>query len=199
PFLNLSTDPDNEYFSDGMTEELLGALAKVEGLKVPSRTSCFAFKRPGQDVREIARQLGVSTVLEGSVRKTGKRLRIAAQLIDAENGYHLWADMFDRDIDDIFALQDEIARTIVRALEVRLAPSTRGAGRADHAGPGTRRPTEDPEAYQLYLRGRYHWNLRPMGIPRAIEFFEQAIERDPQYGLAYAGLGDCYFSLGLFP
>jgi serine/threonine-protein kinase len=187
PFLNLSTDPDSEYFSDGMTEELLGALAKVEGLKVPSRTSCFAFKGPGQDVREIARRLGVSTVLEGSVRKTGKRVRIAAQLIDAENGYHLWADTYDRDIDDVLALQDEMARTIVDALQVQLAPRSRA-----------RRPTEDPEAYQFYLRGRYHWNRRPTGIPKAIEYFEQAIERDPQYGLAYAGLGDCYFSLGLY-
>jgi serine/threonine-protein kinase len=187
PFLNISTDPDNEYFSDGMTEELLGALAKIEGLKVPSRTSCFAFKGPGQDVREIARRLGVSTVLEGSVRKAGKRVRIATQLIDAENGYQLWTETYDRHVDDVFALQDEIARTIVDALQVRLAPRRRA-----------RRATEDPEAYQLYLRGRYHWNRRPTGIPKAIEYLEQAIERDPQYGLAYAGLADCYLSLGLF-
>ncbi len=185
PFENASPDPDNEYLSDGLTDELIHALTKVEGLHVASRTSVFAFKGTRQDVRAIGAQLGVSTVLEGTVRQSGNRLRITARLTDVSDGRHLWAERYDREVDDIFAVEDEITRTIVMTLRTTL---WRDLGELR-----PRRYTDNVKAYNAYLRGRYHWNLRtPEDILRAIEYFEQAIQEDPDYALAYTGLSDAH-------
>lgn len=192
PFANLSVDPDNEYFCDGLAEDLLNALAKVNKLRVVARTSAFSFKHQELDVREIARQLNVDTILEGSVQKDGKRLRILTQLIDAANGYHLWSERFDRQIDDVFAIQDEIALAVVDKLKVELF--------GDEKNALVKRYTENLEAYHLYLKGRHFWNQRfvPGAMQQAIRCFEQAIKTDPNYGLAYTGLADCYNLLGLW-
>ena len=191
PFANLSTDEENEYFADGITEELLNALAKLDGLKVAARTSSFVFKGRNVPIDSVARALNVAHVLEGSVRKAGSRVRITAQLIEAENGYHLWSETYDRELKDIFAVQEDIARAITDALQIRLA----GLGTA----PLVTRPTEDIEAYELYLKGRYHWNLRTdTGLRTAVKYFEQALNRDPTYAQAYAGLADAYSLLGYF-
>jgi serine/threonine protein kinase/tetratricopeptide (TPR) repeat protein len=182
PFVNLSADPQNEYFSDGMTDELTNALAKIAGLRVISRTSAFAFKGKDRDVKDIGRQLGVGTLLEGSVRKSGNRLRISAQLVNAGDGYQLWSETYDRDLTDVFAVQDEISRTIAGALKVRLA----GGEETALVDPGT----TNLEAYNLYLKGRFHSNTRtPAGLKLAIECFHRAIELDPAYAAAYAELG----------
>jgi serine/threonine-protein kinase len=185
PFVNASPDPDNEYLSDGITDELIDALTKVEGLRVASRTSVFALKGKPQDVRAIGALLGAAEVLEGTVRKSGNRLRITAQLSSTEDGRLLWSQRFDRQLDDVFAIQDEIARTIVDTL--------RATSFADLAEPVPRRYTESVEAYGLYLKGRYAWNKRTQeGVNEAIQYFEQAIALDPQYALAYTGLADSY-------
>jgi serine/threonine-protein kinase len=181
PFANMSPDPDTEYFSDGMTEEIINALAQLQGLRVAARTSSFAFKGKNEDLREIARKLDVGAVLEGSVRRSGKRLRISAQLIDAKGGHHLWSDRYDREVADVFAIQDEIAHSIAERLEVSLV-----AAHAPRAEP----PTRDPEAYDLYLKGRQFFNKRL--APQAIERFEEAIGRDPDFAPAYTGLSDSY-------
>ena len=184
PFLNVSSDAGNEYFSDGITEELINALAQVPGLRVAARTSSFLFKERREDIRAIAERLGVSTVLEGSVRKAGGRVRISAQLINAADGYHLWSESHDQDMSDVFAVQEEIARAIVRQLRVKL-----GLGGETLV----KRHTSDPEAYNLYLKGRYFWNRRSAESSRkAIGYFQEAIARDPDYALAYAGLADSY-------
>jgi serine/threonine-protein kinase len=191
PFANLSASPDDEYFADGMTDELINALAKVPGLHVVSRTSCFAFKGRPEDAREIGRRLQVRTVVEGSVRRAGSRLRISAQLIDVGDGFLLWSETFDRDAADVFAIQDEIARAIGSALQVKLL----GAGRA----PGIIRPTDDLEAYQLYLKGRQHWNRRTEGDLRmAMLCFHDALARDPRFALAHAGLADTWALFGFY-
>jgi len=186
PFVNMSADRENEYFSDGMTEELINALANVEGLRVAARTSAFALKEKNLDVQTIGEKLHVRTVVEGSVRKAGNRLKITAQLIDATNGYHLWSDTYERDLNDVFAIQSEISRAIVGALRLKLAG----------AGSGTSlvaRPTKDVAAYDLYLKGRYAWNQRTgASLEQATQFFEQAIARDPRFAQAYAGLADAY-------
>ena len=185
PFVNSSPDPENEYLSDGITDELIDALAKVEGLRLASRTSVFALKGKPQDVRAIGALLGASEVLEGTVRKAGERLRITAQLSSTDDGRLLWSQRYDRTLDDVFAIQDEIARTIVTTL--------RATSFADLAEPAARRYTENVEAYGLYLRGRYQWNKRTQkGVAQGIRFFEQAIEADPGYALAYTGLADSY-------
>jgi TolB-like protein/Tfp pilus assembly protein PilF/tRNA A-37 threonylcarbamoyl transferase component Bud32 len=184
PFVNASPDPENEYLSDGITDELIDALAKVEGLRVASRTSVFALKGKPRDVRAIGALLGVSEVLEGTVRKAGARLRITVQLTSAEHGRLLWSRRYDRTLDDVFAIQDEIARTIVNTL---LATSF------DLSEPMAKRYTDNVRAYGLYLKGRYAWNKRSSeGIAEGIRYFEQAIEEDPGYALAYAGLADSY-------
>ena len=181
PLVNLSSDKEQEYFSDGLTEELLNLLAKVPGLRVASRTSAFAFKGKNAKMSEIGRELGVATVLEGSVRKSGDQVRITTQLINASDGYHLWSETYDRKITDVFAVQDEIAAAVVRALKLKLL-----------ALPGAQaRRTESVEAHDLYLRGLYFWNLRTKeSLTRAAEFFRAAIQADPAYALAYAGLAD---------
>ena len=185
PFVNSSPDPANEYLSDGITDELINALAKVRGLRVPSRTSVFALKGKPQDVRAIGAMLGASVILEGSLRKSGERLRIAAQLTSAHDGRLLWSERYDRKLDDVFALQDEIASTIVNTL--------RATWLADLAEPTPSRHTKSVRAYGSYLRGRYAWNKRTQeGVLEAIGFFEQAIAEDPSYAQAYAGLSDSY-------
>ena len=182
PFRNLSPDPEHEYFSDGITEEIINALTKIESLRVASRTSAFAFKGRDEDIRKIGEQLGVRTVLEGSVRRAGSRLRVAAELVNVADGYHLWSDRYDREMADIFAIQDEIALAIANTLKVRLLAADEGAL--------VSRATDDVEAYNHYLKGKYFFNRR---VPReAIAEFEQAIARDPDYAPAYTGLADSY-------
>jgi len=185
PFVNASPDPDNEYLSDGITDELIDALAKVEGLRVASRTSVFALKGKPQDVRAIGALLDCTVVLEGTVRRAGQQLRITAQLTSTDDGHLLWSQRYDRPMDDAFAIQDEIARTIVNTL--------RATSFADIAAPPLRRHTENAAAYSLYLKGRFEWNRRTQeGVAAGIRFFEQAIAEDPNYALAYTGLADCY-------
>ena len=191
PFTNLSADKEQEYFCDGMAEEIINALTKVKDLRVVARTSCFAFKGRSEDIREIGRKLSVQTLLEGSVRKAGNRLRITAQLINVTDGYHLWSEKFDRDMEDIFAIQDEISLAIVERLKAKLLPG----GKAEIAI----RRTDDPDAYNFYLKGRYFWNKRTEeGIKKAAECFEEAIQKDPDYALAYAGLADVHILLADF-
>ena len=192
PFANMSADADNEYFSDGITEEILNALTRIPSLKVASRTSSFALKGKSLDIAEVGRRLNVKNVLEGSVRRAGSRVRITAQLINASDGYHLWSERYDREVEDVFQIQDEIARTIVDRLKVKLTAS-------QDAALG-RRHTENVEAYELYLRGRfcwYRWNIRGM-TQKALGYFEGAIAKDPHYALAYHGLAEGYSVPGLY-
>ncbi|MEP6993185.1 MAG: protein kinase [Acidobacteriota bacterium] len=188
PFRNMSSDPEAEYFSDGITEEIISVLTHIEALRVAARTSCFAFKGKDTDVRGIGRELGVRTVLEGSVRQAGRRLRIHAQLIDVATGYHLWSERYDRELEDVFAVQDEIARSIAETLEPQLT-----GGRA---APLPERPTRNVEAYDLYLKGRHFWKLRRMRS--AIEHFEKAVEKDPGYAVAYTAIADSYSIWGFY-
>ena len=188
PFRNMSTDRENDYFSDGMTEEIINALTKIEVLRVASRTSSFAFKGRDEDVRKIGAALGVRAVLEGSVRQAGRKIRVTAQLVNVEDGYHLWSDHYDREMEDVFAVQDEIARAITETLKVRLLPT-------DEAKL-SERATENVEAYNDYLKGRYFFNRRePI---EAIREFERAIKRDPRYTPAYTGLADSYCIFGFY-
>jgi len=195
PFNNLSADKEQEYFCDGMAEEIINALTHLEGLRVVARTSAFSFRGKEIDIREIGRKLNVRTVLEGSVQKAGNRIRITAQLVNVADGYHLWSERYDRDIgelccpEDIFAIQDEISLAIVDKLKVKLL----GGEKAKLV----KRHTEDLGAYNFYLKGRYFWNRRyEGGLQKGIECFQQAIEKDPLYALAYAGTADCYVLLG---
>ncbi len=185
PFVNASPDPDNEYLSDGITDELIDALAKVEGIRVASRTSVFALKGKPLDVRAIGALLDVSEVLEGTLRRSGQDLRITVQLTSTDNGALIWSHRYDRRLDDVFAIQDEIARTIVSTI--------RATSFGDLAEPSNNRGTDNVQAYGLYLRGRFAWNKRTQkGVSEGIKFFEQAIEIDPGYALAYTGLADSY-------
>ena len=189
PFVNMSADAENEYFSDGLTEELLNVLAQVNGLRVAARTSSFQFKGKNHDIGEIGRKLNVESVLEGSVRKVGDRIRITAQLINVEDGYHLWSETYDRELRDIFAIQDEISKAIVGNLMPRLAGGS--------ATTPVREPTKNMEAYELYLRGRHEFWKGPgeEGLRRTADFFEKAIDQDPSFALAYANLADAYMLL----
>lgn len=190
PFKNFSPDPENEYFSDGVTEEIINALVRVDGLHVVARTSVFAYKNRSGDVRQIGRELGVATILEGSVRKAENRLRITAQLVATADGYHLWSETYDRELEDVFAIQEEIARSIMETLTPQLAKA--------RDRPLVRRYTEDLEAFQLYLKGRHAWSKRvEEGLRTAVDFFERAIARDPDYARAHAGLADTYALLGI--
>lgn len=185
PFVNASPDADNEYLSDGITDELIDALAKVDGLRVSSRTSVFALKNKPQDVRAIGALLDVSEILEGTVRRSGQDLRITAQLTSAETGALVWSHRYDRRLDDVFAIQDEIARTIVDTL--------RATSFNTLDEPEIARGTASVQAYSLYLRGRYAWNKRTqVGVAEGITFFQQAIAADSNYALAYTGLADAY-------
>ena len=183
PFANLSGDKENEYFSDGMTEEIINALANVEGVRVVARTSAFSFKGKNLDVRKIGEELNVATVLEGSVRREGNQLRVFAQLIGVADGYHLWSKSYDRELKGVFSVEDELARAIVLALKPKLVPDRALVEPA----------TVSTEAHDLYLKGRYLWNQRSLeGLTKAKAFFERAIALDPNYALAHSGLADCY-------
>ena len=183
PFENLSGNPENAYFTDGIQEEILMRLAKIADLKVVSRTSTVRYKRSPENLREIATQLGVANVLEGSVQRTADRVHVNVQLIKAASDTHLWAEAYDRKLTDIFAVESDIAKTIADTLRAKLTGSERNAIAAQ--------PTENTEAYQLYLRGRYLWNRRTgENLKKALAYFEQAAEKDPHYALAYAGMAD---------
>lgn len=191
PFTNMSGDQENEYFSDGITEEIINALVQVPSLRVASRTSSFSLKGSALPMQEIGDRLRVATVLEGSVRRAGSKLRITAQLISVKDGYHLWSERYDRELADVFAIQDEIAHAIVDKLKVELF----GGEDQPIVKPGTR----NPEAYELYLKGRYFWSKRTRdGFRKGIEHFERAIDVDRAYALAYAGLADSYSLLGWY-
>ena len=179
PFLNMSADPDQEYFSDGITEELLNTLARIRDLKVIARTSAFAFKDRQLDMRDLGDSLGVEYLVEGSVRKAGDQLRITAQLIDAEDGSHLWSDQYDRELDDVFAIQTEIAQAIAAELRVPL--------RLDEAEKLVT-STADLDAYDLYLEGRALTKERGESLADAVRLFEAAIARDSTWAPAWAGL-----------
>ena len=187
PFVDMSAAKDQEYFTDGLTEELIDALARVPGLHVAARTSSSAFKGKRQDIRDIGARLKVGMVLEGSVRRTGQRLRITAQLNSVKNGFHLWSETYDRDERDIFAVQEEIARAIVAALKIRLATAPNERLVVQH--------TVNLDAYNHYLKGRYFWNARTLeAFAQGRRYFEEAIRTDPNYALAYSGLADTYVS-----
>jgi serine/threonine-protein kinase len=189
PFANLSADKENEYFSDGLAEDIIDALAQVPGLRVMARTSAFAFRGRDVDVREIGTRLNVEHVLEGSVRRAGNRIRVTAQLVMASDGFHLWSQRFDREMTDVFAIQDDISQAIVEKLRVRLA--------ADR--PLVRRHTDNVEAYNLYLKARYQFfRSTPEGLAKSKDYYEQAIALDPNYALAWHGLAGFYNVLGVF-
>ena len=188
PFVNTSTDPDKDYFTDGLAEELINVLGRLPGLRVAAQTSTFQFRGRQGDVRDIARQLNVGHVLEGSVRRAGNRLRINAQLVSAADGYQLWSQRYDREMADVFEIQDEIAASIV----ARLAPALLGTQEA-----ASRRHSESVQAFELYLKGRHLWHQRtPQSLRAARANFEQALRLDPEYALAHAGLADSYSILG---
>ena len=187
PFTNLSGDSAKDYFSDGMSEELLNLLARVPGLQVASRTSAFAYKGRNVDIRQVGRELGVETVLEGSVRQAGDQVRITAQLIDTETGFHLWSETYDRQLADIFQVQDEIAGAIVERLRIELAPQEQQLAQR------TRAPTQNVEAYELYLQGQSVWKKRgEENLKRAIELYQSALARDPAFARAHAALASAY-------
>ncbi len=182
PFTNMSNDPDNEYFTDGMAEEIINALNKVQSLRVAARTSSFAFKGKNEDVGEIGRKLKVSTVLEGSVRKMGNRLRITAQLVNVADGYHLWSERYDREMEDVFAIQDDISQAIVKALKVILSEGEKKQIEKVRA--------ENVQAYDYYLRGRQYYHIHRKSLEYARQMFNRAVETDPEYARAYAGVAD---------
>jgi TolB-like protein/class 3 adenylate cyclase/Flp pilus assembly protein TadD len=191
PFVNMSSDKENEYLSDGITEELCTALAQVRGLRVPARTSCFVFKGKTDDIQKIGQQLHVATVLEGSVSKSGNKLRITAQLINIADGFHLWATNYDRDVSDLLALRSEIAQQVVAAMRVQLLP-----GEKEHL---EKKGTENPEAHRLYLVGLSLWNQRTEeGINKALDYFGQALLKDSNYSLPHVGVADCYLTLPFY-
>jgi TolB-like protein len=190
PFVNMSDDPGNEYFSDGISEELLNVLVRVEGLRVASRTSSFAFKDKDVSIPSIAKELNVSHVLEGSVRKAGNTVRVTAQLVDVRTDSHLWSETYDRRLEDIFAIQDEISGQIVQALRIALG----AAAQQTMASP--QKPTENLRAYEHYLQGRYFWQRRGEdNIRRAIDRFEQATKLDPQFARAWSSLAAAHVTL----
>ncbi len=190
PFVNMSADPENEYFSDGITEELLNALTKVDGLQVTSRTSAFSFKGRNEDIRNIAIQLNVDKILEGSVRKAGNRVRITSQLINAADGYHIWSETYDRNLTDIFEVQDEISGIIANKLRENLVPEQQEEKLV-------KAPVKNVDAYTCFLKGLHFWNkLTPADGKRCIECCEKAIEMEPDYAQAYALAAEAYTYLG---
>jgi adenylate cyclase len=185
PFSNISPDPTDAYFADGMTEEMISTLSNVRGLTVISRTSTMQYKGARKNLVEIGRELGVGTLLEGSVRKSGNRVRITIQLLDAREDKHLWAQNYEAELRDIFALQSDVATNVANALKVKLLDR--------EAAQLRKRPTENTEAYLLYLKGREHWNKRSeTAVRKAIEYFQLSIDADPDFALAYVGIADCW-------
>jgi serine/threonine-protein kinase len=190
PFANMSPDPEQEYFCEGMAEEVINALGTIEGIRVAARSSAFRFTGKALDIREVGQALNVKAVLEGSVRTAGHRVRVTVQLVDVENGFQIWSERYDRSMEDIFALQDEISESIVQALQVQL-----GTGGHEDLS----RPTASIEAYHLYLKGLHNWYKRERGsLQRAADFFEQAVAVDPDYASAHAGLAISYCSLAFY-
>jgi serine/threonine-protein kinase len=190
PFVNMSADPENEYFADGITEDVIAHLAKIRTLRVTSRTSVMAFKGRDRSLREIGAALGVDALVEGSVRRSGKRVRIVAQLVDPRSDEHLWAESYDRELDDIFAIQGDVALQIAAALRAELTVEER-------ARIGTR-PTRDLDAYQLYLQGRHHFvRFTKEGVGEALSYFEKAVARDPAFALAYAAMAQAHTQYGI--
>lgn len=191
PFKDMSPQHDQDFLCEGLAEELINALAQVKGLKVAARTSAFSFKGKDVDIREIGRQLNVGSILEGSVQKSGTHLRVTTQLICVADGYHLWSERFDRDIKDVFSVQDEISMAVVEKLKVELLE-----GEKERV---TKRHTRDEKAYELFLKGRYHWNRRsPKDMIRAVDCFQRAIDKDPRYALPYVGIADVFNMLAEF-
>ena len=191
PFKDLSPAADQQYFCEGMADEIITALSGVGGIQVASRSSSVPAQEKGLDAVEIGQRLTVQHLVEGSVCKAGNRVRITAQLTNIADGYQLWTERYDRDLDDVFAVQDEIARTIVERLKVKLTP-------ADEV-PAIRKATDSAEAYALYTKGRYHWARRNRWHPRvALECFDKAVALDPDYALAHAGLADCYTIMNVY-
>lgn len=191
PFANLSSDAENEYFSDGLGEELMGALAKIDGLRLVARSSTQRFRGADHDVREIGKLLNVDAVLEGSVRRSGSRLRITVKLIETANGYQLWSERYDREMEDVFAVQEEIANGVASQLRVRLSQGAESYFRRHRA--------QDIEAYNLYLKGRFFWNKRtPADLLRAVEHFQNSTQIDPGFAPAFAGLADSYLLLAMY-
>src|SRR2546428_217071 len=185
PLANISSDPRDEYFADGLTEELISSISNISELSVISRTSAMTYKGTSKKVGDIGKELDVGSVLEGSVRKSGNRMRIAVQLIDARDDKHLWAQNYDREFDDVFAVQSDIAKKVADALRVRILP---GETRQIE-----KKPTNNSEAYGLYLKGRYLWNKRTKeALLKAIQYFTEATKKDPNFARAYVGLADCY-------
>lgn len=187
PFVNMSSDEEQEFFCEGISEEIINTIVQLPGLKVAGRTSCFSFKGKNEDLRVIGDQLGVSNILEGSVRKFGKRVRVTAQLIEASTGFHLWSNRYDRDLVDVFQIQDEIATEIAKQLQVTLL--------GKDVVPKVREQTRDVEAYQLYCKGRSLYYRRGMALYEALRCFESALSIDPNYALASSGLADTYVML----
>jgi TolB-like protein/class 3 adenylate cyclase len=183
PFVNMSNDPEQEYFSEGIAEEILNSLAHLNDLKVAGRTSSFQFKGKGFDLRRLGHKLGVHTVLEGSVRKQANRLRVTVQLINVEDGFHLWSEKYDREMDDIFAIQDEIALSVTEKLKITLLETEKENIKAK---------TENKEAYDYYLKGRFYWNRRGTGLRKGLDFFLKAIELDPNFSLAHSAIAETY-------
>src|SRR5215471_372282 len=191
PLKNLSADPENEYFSDGIGEDIITALSKLGDLRVIAATSSAHYKNSTKTVPEIGRELSVETLLEGSVRRVGKRVRIVSELVDTRTQQQLWGETYDRDLEDIFAIQTEVSRRIAEALKGELSPAEQARLES--------RPVANVDAYSLYLKGRHYWNQRSgEGISKAVDYFEQAIAKEPRYALAYAGLADSYALLGQY-
>jgi adenylate cyclase len=185
PFANISASSADEYFADGMTEELIATMSRISGLKVIARTSVMGYKGGQKKISDVARELEVGTVLEGSVRKAGDRLRITVQLIDSQTSDHMWAESYDRELKDVFAVQSDIAKTVAKALKVQLLSREKSIIEKNQ--------TVDPEAYALYLKGRFYWNERTHeSTDKAVKYFEKAVKIDPKFALAYSGLADCY-------
>jgi adenylate cyclase len=188
PFMNISPDPKDEYFADGLTEELIAKLSTISGLKVIARTSVMRFKATTKSLREIGKELGSGTILEGSVRKAADRLRVTAQLIDATTEEHLWVQNYDRRLEDVFTIQTEVAENVADALKTQLL--------VEEKEKIAKKPTGDINAYTFYLKGRYYWNERKKeSLEKAIRYFEEAIKRDPKFALAYSGIADSYVVL----
>jgi serine/threonine protein kinase len=191
PFVDLSAQRDQEYFCDGMVEELINSLSRIKDLRVVARTSAFSFKGKDVDIREIGKRLNVKTVLEGSVRKAGNRLRITTQLVNVEEDFPIWSDRYDRELEDVFAIQDDIAKSIVNSLKIEVL--------GEKEAPLVKAHTEKPEAYEAYLKGLFHyWKLSPEHIALALGYYQLALEKDPNYALAYTGIAGVWGSRGIF-